>query len=257
MTELPAPPPAEWTWAFFLDVDGTLVPLASSPDAARLPPRASGIVRLLHSRTQGAVALVSGRAIADIDRIFGEPPLPVAGQHGAELRPRVTVSTLERGQDMALVPARATLGELVARHAGLLLEDKGLSIAVHYRHAPSLARTVHRAIQVELERLGDDYRMQRGNHVVELTAAGSDKGQAIATFMQDAPFRGRLPVFIGDDITDEDGFVHVNALGGHSIRVGAGPTVARFRLADPAAVVAWLDGPASRDRRYVPSVPAQ
>ena len=135
-----------------------------------------------------------------------------------------------------------SLREFVARHDGLLLEDKGLSLAVHYRLAPLLASAVHRMVRAHLRSIGDHYHLLRGNRVTELRPAGTDKGQAIAAFMARDPFRGRIPVFIGDDTTDEDGFERVNLLGGHSIRVGAGRTAARFRLADPAGVVSWLAG---------------
>lgn len=236
------PPSAESGWAYFLDVDGTLVPLASTPGAARVSQRAHSVVRNLHAWTNGAVALVSGRAIAELDRLFGNPGMPAAGQHGAEFRSDSTCVLVPPSEDNALTFARTAFREFVARHDGLLLEDKGLSLAVHYRLAPSLASSVHRMVRAQLRSIGDHYHLLRGNRVIELRPAGTDKGKAIAAFMARDPFRGRIPVFIGDDTTDEDGFERVNLLGGHSIRVGAGRTAARFRLADPAGVVSWLEG---------------
>ena len=242
MNDLPVPPPADAAWAYFLDVDGTLAPLASIPSAARVPERARQVVRALHARTRGAVALVSGRAIADIDRLLGEPPLPAAGQHGTELRPDPAVATLRPAESIELAPARAALGEFVSRHTGLLLEDKGQSLAVHYRGARLLEDAVRHAVRAEASALGEGYCIQRGNCVVELKPAGANKGGAIAAFMALAPFRGRVPVFVGDDTTDEDGFKQVNLLGGHSIRVGAGRSAAQYRLKETGDVVDWLEG---------------
>lgn len=242
MNDVLVPPPADAGWAYFLDVDGTLAPLASTPSAARVPARAQQVVRALHVRTQGAVALVSGRAIADIDRLFGEPPLPAAGQHGTELRPDPAAATLRPAGSLELAPVRAALSEFVSRHAGLLLEDKGLSLAIHYRGAPLFEGAVRHAVRAQANALGDGYRIQRGNCVLELTPAGANKGGAIAAFMALAPFRGRLPVFVGDDTTDEDGFKQVNLLAGHSVRVGAGRSAAQYRLKETGDVVDWLEG---------------
>lgn len=246
MTRGSAPPLADAGWAYFLDVDGTLAPLAPTPDAARVTERTLRVVRTLHARTQGAVALVSGRAIADIDQLFGLPPIPAAGQHGTELRTDLHSEIVKLSINTELTPAREAFGAFAARHAGVLLEDKGQSLAMHYRLAPALAPSVHRLVRTELRAIGSHYRMQAGRCVVELRPADADKGQAVAAFMWLAPFRGRVPVFIGDDVTDEDGFEHVNLLGGHSIRVGKGRTAARYRLRDSAAVVDWLEASGSR-----------
>jgi trehalose 6-phosphate phosphatase len=141
----------------------------------------------------------------------------------------------------ALNPARRVLVEVVARHPRLLIEDKGLSLALHYRRAPGLAPAAHRAMRRVQLALGDRYCIHRGKRVVELAPAGRDKGAAIAAFMREAPFRGRTPVFIGDDVTDEYGFRTVNRLGGYSIKVGPGRTTAGWRLANVRAVLRWLE----------------
>jgi trehalose 6-phosphate phosphatase len=228
------------SWAYFLDLDGTLVDLAPTPDAVRMTARAHETVRGLYACSGGAVALVSGRSIADLDRILGRPPLPAAGQHGLEWRDDRVGAAATSAVRERLRAARARLSELAVRYPALLVEGKGLSVAVHYRRAPHLSEIVHESVARELARLGDSFRLQHGKCVVELRPAGGGKAHAIATFMSRPPFQGRVPVFIGDDLTDEDGFALVNALGGHSIHVGDGATEARWRLPDPAAVVEWL-----------------
>ncbi|MDB4885571.1 MAG: trehalose-6-phosphatase [Gemmatimonadetes bacterium] len=236
-----APPPPSASWAYFLDCDGTLVELAPTPDAVRLTARAHAVIRALFARCRGAVALVSGRSIADLDRIMGAPPLPAAGQHGLEWRDAGEHASAVVDAQPALQEARARLTALAAEQPALVLEDKGLSLAVHYRRAPELSAVAHAAVERELERIGDAYRLQRGKYVVELRPAAGGKAHAIAAFMARDPFDGRVPVFIGDDETDEEGFALVNAAGGLSIHVGDGPTVARWALPDPGAVVEWLE----------------
>ncbi|MEP6991452.1 MAG: trehalose-phosphatase [bacterium] len=234
------PPPPSADWAYFLDVDGTLVALAPTPDAARLTDAAHAAVRALRARAGGALALVSGRSLADLDAFFGAPLLAAAGQHGLE----------QRGADgrlmrFALPPggmetARARLAAVVSRTPGLLLEDKGMSLALHYRAAPRLGGYAHRMMRGLARELGPPYSVQVGKRMVELRPASLHKGDAIAAFMAGAPFRGRVPVFIGDDATDEHGFAVVNGLGGHSIKVGPGRTQAEWWLPDVDAVCAWL-----------------
>ncbi len=236
------PPPASGDWAYFLDVDGTLMALATSPSGARLSPTMHVVVRALHTRARGALALVSGRALADLDRLFGEPALAAAGQHGLERRGADGQRTCVETCPQRLDQARTHLAGLVTRHPGLLVEDKGMSIALHYRGAPRLAGYAHRTMRALALALGGTYGVQAGKCVVELRPSSFDKGDAIAAFMADAPFRGRVPVFMGDDATDEHGFARVNGLGGHSIKVGAGSTQARWRLRDVDAVQAWLRG---------------
>ena len=136
--------------------------------------------------------------------------------------------------------ARARIAALASRHRELLVEDKGLSLALHFRAAPHLEHQIHDAMRTIAAELGDGYVLQPGKLVVELRAAGSDKGEAIAAFMSEPPFRGRVPVFIGDDSTDEHGFATVNAMGGYSLKVGDGATIARWRLPDVRAVERWL-----------------
>jgi trehalose 6-phosphate phosphatase len=226
-------------WAYFFDIDGTLVDIAPSPAGARTDRQLRDLLERLHGAAE-AVALISGRRIADIDRLFPSTRFPAAGQHGIERRDVTGRVFLHAADAAPLEHARASLASVVARHRGLLLEDKGLSLALHYRRAPRLAGYAHREMRALQAALGSAYCVLSGKRVVELKPAGRDKGVAVQEFMQEPPFRGRTPVFVGDDVTDEYGFTTVNRLGGHSVRVGPGPTAARWRLRDVRAVRAWL-----------------
>lgn len=235
------PPPAQTHWAYFLDMDGTLIPFADSPDAIRVDDVLLGLITRLYGASDGALALVSGRALTDLDKRLGGIRIPIAGQHGLELRDAEgRVRTHIDTSSAALAELKHRLSGLAARYSGLLLEDKGLALAIHYRQTPLLAGYIHRQVRRWLAESGLSLQLQRGKHVLELKSAVHDKGTAIAELMQQAPFRGRQPVFIGDDVTDEHGFDMVNRLGGHSIKVGTGRTCAQWRLPDIAAVRAWL-----------------
>ena len=199
------------------------------------------LVHALHAATGGAIALVSGRAIDDVDRLFPGGTLPIAGQHGLERRDSAGATTRATIDVTELARARARLAELAARHEGLLLEDKGMSLALHYRAAPQHAALVHDVVRGTAAALGDAWFVQRGKRVVELRPASADKGEAIRAYLAEAPFAGRVPVFLGDDVTDEHGFEEVNQLGGYSIKVGEGESVARWRLRDVRAVERWLE----------------
>src|SRR5436190_1179111 len=197
----------------------------------------------------GAIALISGRSIADIDRLVRDHRLPVAGQHGIERRDAAGRISRHAVPAQGLDWARSQLAAAVARHHGLVLEDKGLSLALHYRRAPRLGGYAHRLIRSLAARIGSQYCVQTGKRIVEMKPAGKDKGVAVLEFMQEEPFRGRTPVFIGDDTTDEYGFATVNRVHGHSVQVGPGRTVAGCRLRDVGAVGALL---AQRPEEDVP-----
>ena len=188
----------------------------------------------------GAVAVISGRALARIDQIMAPLVLPAAGQHGAERRDAQGVRHRHRFPANVLRPVAVGIRSFAAQHQGLVFEDKGASVALHYRKAPQLARAAQAAVRDAAGPLGEQVEVQDGKMVVELKPAGCDKGKAIAQFMQEAPFAGRQPVFIGDDATDEYGFRVVNAMGGHTVKVGEGASVARWRLENPASTRAWL-----------------
>jgi len=233
----PAPRP---DWAYFFDIDGTLLDIADSPGSVQPDRDVRALIEAVYSFSGGAVALISGRSIRDVDLLF-HAHLPAAGQHGTERRDAAGRVT-RHAAPVTLDGAHERLRAAVAEHAGLLLEHKGLSLALHYRRAPRLAGYAHRLVRSVLPELGGAFCVQSGKRVVELRPAGKDKGGAVREFMSEEPFRGRAPVFVGDDRTDEYGFEMVNRLRGYSVKVGHGPSVARWRLRDVRAVRAWLEG---------------
>jgi trehalose 6-phosphate phosphatase len=227
-------------WAFFFDLDGTLIDFTDQPAAVRVGEELRLLLERLYRDTGGAVALISGRAIADIDRLFPHTRMPVAGQHGAERRNSLGIVTLHPVPAQRFERVRLRLADAVSGKAGLLLENKGLSLALHYRRAPRLAAYAHRLARSMLPEAGSEFCIQRGKYLVEMRPAGKDKGAAIVDFLNEDPFQGRTAVFVGDDATDEFGFATVNRLGGYSIKVGPGRTAARWRLPNVPAVRAWL-----------------
>ena len=228
-------------WALFLDVDGTLLEIAETPQAVHASDRLKKLLSDISVSLDGALALVSGRSIADLDRLFAPHRFCAAGVHGFERRDasgRLHEPACDPAQ---LDPARVALGAFVRAHHGLLLEDKGHALAVHYRLAPQLCESVHCEVTAALDLLGPDYVLQRGKCVFEIRARIHNKGTGIAAFMREPPFHGRTPVFAGDDVTDEDGFASVNAMDGVSIQVGGvDATIAGHRLGSVADVVDWL-----------------
>ncbi len=233
------PPPLRGDEAWFFDIDGTLLDIAPSPEQVLADPRLADLLTAVAHRSDGAVALISGRSVTDIDRIFAGRAWPASGQHGAERR--ATTGPVDRAVDPALLrEARTALQAAVAGHPDLRIEDKGMCLALHYRRRPALGSYAHQLMRRVGAPLSQSHVVRAGKRIVELVPRGKDKGTAIREFMQRPPFRGRVPVFVGDDVTDEDGFAAVNALHGISVKVGRGPTQARWRLRDVAAVRRWL-----------------
>jgi trehalose 6-phosphate phosphatase len=228
-------------YAFFFDIDGTLVDIADTPDRILADPWLLDIMRQMHLVTGGALALISGRPIAEVDRLFAPMRLPIAGQHGAERRDAIGEMHHHPHCKQQLDDLRRCILEWAVEVPDLLVEDKGMSVAVHYRQAPRLAEEVQRMLGGCLARYGDAFRLQEGKMVLELKPAGKDKGTAIIEFMNEVPFHGRIPVFVGDDATDEHGFTAVNNLGGYSVKVGPGPSAARWRIPNVTAVRIWLE----------------
>lgn len=236
----PRPPVLHADCALFLDVDGSLIDFASTPERVIVPAELRSRLRVLSESLDGALALVSGRAVRTIDALFAPLRLPVAGLHGHELRTRDGLQ-LQVTSPASMQAVAADAAALCRRHAGALLEDKGVSIALHWRNAPTAEHPLRAFAEEALLRL-PSYRLQPGHCVIELLPVGRDKGSAIAALLEHAPFRSRHPVFVGDDLTDEPGFREVNARGGTSVLVGArAGSAARFSLPDPASVRAWLD----------------
>jgi len=234
------PPMAERGWAYFLDLDGTLLDLAPTPDMIRVDSALPLLLSDLQRACAGAVALISGRSLADLDLRLGLPDLPKAGQHGLERRDAAGRIWRHASPPQARQAILAALAPLLSRHSGLLLEDKGLSLALHYRQAPELASHVHQLMRRLVAEIDEDLVVQAGKCIVEVKPAGVHKGTAISEYLAEAPFCGRRPVFIGDDKNDEDGFAVVNQHDGISIGVGAGTAHARYRLPDVMAVRSWL-----------------
>ncbi len=235
--KVPRLPPGS---GFFLDIDGTLLDIVERPQLVQIDDGLVGLLSELRDVAGGALALISGRSIAEIDRLFGSGDFCVAGQHGAERRGidgrthrhQVPLAGLRRAQE--------ALRGMVARHPELVLEDKGVNLAVHYRSAPDLGAPVHELVRRLAGELGDDFEVQAGKMVIEIKPSGKDKGTAIAEFLEEAPFRGRFAVFIGDDLSDEFGFELINRVGGCSVKVGEGGSAAQWRLRDASAVRGWL-----------------
>ena len=226
--------------AYFLDFDGTLVDLAQRPSDVSVAPELPALIAGLHSAAGGALALISGRPLADIDHLIGLNYLPVAGQHGSERRDAHGKVHIHPVDVDALSELRTRAQRWCAMHPGLVLEDKGLSIALHYRTAPELATVAEHFVRDAVGDGNSDFQIQAGKMVFEIKPCGRDKGKAIEEFLAEFPFVGRLPVFVGDDVTDEHGFAAVNALGGVSIKVGEGVTAARWRIQNVAEVHRWL-----------------
>lgn len=239
-----APPAPADDWALFLDVDGCLLELADTPDAVVVPDGLRERLEALRSRLDGALALVSGRTIDTLDKLFAPSRFDAVGLHGVQCRHGGRCSGAGQPPP-GLVDVRDAASRLVAVYDGALIEEKGPSLALHWRRAPDAEPALLAFAEHSLEQL-PGYRLQHGKQLVEMYPGGADgdvvdKGGAIAKLLDMPPFRGRLPVFAGDDLTDESGFEVVNAHDGLSVLVGdRTPSAARHWLRDPAAVHAWL-----------------
>lgn len=239
---LPAPPlpSADADWALLLDVDGTLLEFVDDPRAVRVNVELLALLDALHGATGGALALVSGRRLDDLDRIFAHPHWSAIGLHGLELRvadgaPRHhAVSSTQQARMQREAQA------LAARFDGVQVENKQQAVALHCRQSAADLERLHAAALALVATL-PGYELQPGNQVLEFKPSGMDKGRAVHELLQHEPFVHRLPVYLGDDLTDEHAFDAVNRAHGISIRVGdRQPSAARFTLPDPVATTAWL-----------------
>jgi trehalose 6-phosphate phosphatase len=225
--------------ALFLDFDGTLVAIADRPDDVQLDPETGRALAALHRLLGGALAIITGREIAAVDRFLAPLHFLVAGVHGLTRRDalgRTHRPAVNAGFAAAIEEAVSPLFE---RHPGLLLEHKYGAVALHYRAHPELEL---RCIEVMEKAVAGhpETELKRGNMVVEAKAAGGNKGAAIADYLSEEPFLGRRAVFAGDDVTDEDAFSLVNARGGISIKVGPGATQATYRAEGTGEFLTWL-----------------
>jgi trehalose 6-phosphate phosphatase len=237
----PPPPPLAREYALFLDIDGTLAEFAATPREVRIDEQLIQALPALRTRHGGAVALVTGRSIGDVDRMFPELDIPVAGQHGCERRDASGILHLHASDPTILKKLRELFAAFADRHPGLLLEDKGATVALHYRQLPDLAAEVQSVTRSAFDAAGaQGYLLGEGKQLVEIRPDSRDKGKAIVDFMGEPPFSGRMAVFVGDDVTDEDGFAAVNLMQGWTVKVGSGRTCAQYRLPDIATARHWL-----------------
>jgi trehalose 6-phosphate phosphatase len=225
----------------FLDVDGTLIELAETPFDISASDELKALLKDVSERLGGALAVVSGRSIEYLDALFTPLRLPSAGLHGVERRKASGVMHGASFNDSQLDRARVALTLLVQAHAGTLLEDKGRTIAIHFRMAPQFEPELREAVLGIAAMLGTNYHVQSGSMMLEIKPRGFNKGAAVKAFLQEPPFSGRTPVYVGDDLTDIDGFRVVGDHGGISIAVGD-RVQGQYRLDDPAAVREWLKG---------------
>lgn len=219
--------------ALFLDFDGTLIDLAPEPEAIQVPAGLVATLGALRDRLGGALAVVSGRPVAQIDEYLAPLSLPVAGVHGAERRAADGQVSLLPTYSLAHVEVAARA--LVLRHPELRMESKRGSLALHYRARPELEGACIVAMQAAVDQ-SPGLALLRGKMVVEAKPGGASKGRAIEAFMREKPFAGRKPVFVGDDITDEHGFAAVQRAGGTGVKVGEGESAALLRLVSPATL---------------------
>ena len=225
--------------ALFLDVDGTLLEFEEHPDLVRATQGLVSLLTSIESALDGALAVISGRPLQDLDRVFA-PWRPLgAGIHGAEVRDRQGEHRFDSNSD-AVAPIRDRVDQIVASIPGAWTEDKGSSLAVHHRAAPEAGpELAERLASLALE--GSGFAILEGVLVVELRPSSHDKGTALDELMDQSPFKGRTPVVVGDDTTDEDAFVAAGRHGGLAVIVGTrSETAATYRLHDPAAVRGWL-----------------
>lgn len=243
---LPPPPSPARDWALFLDVDGCLLDFADRPEDVDVPAGLRADLARLQAALGGAVALVSGRRVEQLDALFAPLRLPGAGLHGLQLRASPAQPAGTDEAPPALTAVRAEAAQVADTHPGARVEDKGPALALHWRAAPQAREPLEAVARAAVERL-PGYRLQPGNCVVELRPDGHDKGSALERLMDSPPFAGRLPVFAGDDLTDEDGFEAVRRLGGLGVIVGdRRPTAAMHALEDTAALRRWLAEAARR-----------
>jgi len=228
-SKAPVPSP---NWALFLDIDGTLIEIAATPGAVVIPETLPSLIAATAKRLGGALALVSGRRLDDIDRMMAPYRFPCAAEHGAILRFADGSARIQH--DACVVPEwlRAALREAVTRWPGASIEEKTFNIVVHYRQAPSRGDEIHAFLQSLVA--PEAFEILPARMAFEIRHRMLNKGAAVDAFMTERPFASRVPVFVGDDVTDEDGFRAVEALGGIAVDVRV------VFAGEPVDVRAWL-----------------
>ncbi|HEY1506867.1 MAG TPA: trehalose-phosphatase [Stellaceae bacterium] len=228
--------------ALFLDVDGTLIEFVPRPEDARVPPELLATIVALRRSLNGALAVVSGRKLADIDRLFAPVILAAGGQHGAEARLSVDgAAQTYVSPEIALAEVLEHVEPFLGAHPFIRLERKGLSTAFHYRDEIEAGPPLRAVLAQAVAPRADALDLLDSHLCYDIRARDANKGKAVDRLMAVAPFAGRVPVYIGDDWTDEDGFKAALAGKGRAIRVGAPrETLATETLSDPAALREWL-----------------
>lgn len=224
-------------WALFLDIDGTLLDLAATPDAIQVPLSLPGHLGAVSTRLKGAMALVTGRSLLYADGLFSPFRFPIAGLHGAEFRGADGETSLAL-ETPAFTALKQRLVEQTAWMEGVLIEDKGAAVAAHYRLAPAYDTALEKIMRDFAEEAGPGWTLQPGKMVFEIRPSRADKGEAVAAYLEQPVFAGRLPITIGDDLTDETMFALANARGGWSVRVGSltTATCALAKASSPSAI---------------------
>jgi trehalose 6-phosphate phosphatase len=229
--------------AILLDIDGTLLDLAPTPREVWVPPGLATTLNRLIEKTSGALALVSGRSLNDIDLIFAPELFPAVGGHGAEMRLTTdseAVATHAPPMDKELKRRLAAIAKL---SPGILLEDKGYSLALHYRLAPHAERAIYEAVSLIRADLPDaPIEVMPGKCVCEIKPSGFSKASGVIELMSHTPFKGRRPIFVGDDITDESVFAIMPDFGGLAFSVGRRATGVADHFDEPREVREWLAG---------------
>ena len=243
-SSLPAPAgivPDLGEYAFLLDIDGTLLELAPTPRDVIVPPRLADTLQRLHERTSGALALVSGRSLTDIDVIFAPLQFPAVGGHGAEMRLSLESEAVASRAPPMDNDLKKRFTAIAALSPGILLEDKGYSIALHYRLAPQFERTIYEAVSAIRSDLPEAaFEVLPGKSVCEIKPTGFTKATGVRELMKHVPFAGRLPLFIGDDVTDESVFEIIPSYKGVSFSVGRQAHGVDGHFKAPKDVRAWL-----------------
>jgi trehalose 6-phosphate phosphatase len=228
-------------YALFLDIDGTLLDFANTPDSVVVAATLADLLAQLQRSLNGALALISGRSLSTIDMFFTPHIFAAAGLHGLELRDAHGHAVRFDADIHAMTALRTGMQAIGNRYPDLVVEDKGSSLALHYRHTPLMASIAVDEASRLAGLMGPGFVLQPGDHVVEIRPSGPNKGHALTSLMTSAPFAGRVPIAVGDDHTDEHAFEAVEAFCGHAVIVGARrPTRARHALTGPRAVRTWL-----------------
>lgn len=226
--------------AILLDVDGTLVDIAPTPESVHVPQSLCRALGRLEELSGGCVALISGRPLASLDRLFSPLHLPAAGSHGAEIRALVGTDTVSAGIEPLPQNVRASFSGIETAFPGLRVEDKGYTIAFHYRSIPEREAEVITDVTARMRDVPSQFEILRGKAIVEIKHRGFNKGSALRELMKHAPFAGRRPIFHGDDVTDEDVFAALPEYGGIGVSVGRHIEGAKYFVESPRDIRRWL-----------------